>query len=108
MGGESVDLDDYLRIGPKHPDEQALRLLGFLNQQTLVEANTGNQVNIILANQGVEHDQLLLILDIGAVRAEARDPEDWGWILAQIESLRGLKNRVFRGTLTERCMELFR
>lgn len=108
LAGESVDLDEYLRTGPRVPDEGRLRLTAFLNQQTVVEHGTGNQVTIVLANQALDQQQIPVILDIGASRAEVGDPEDWSWIAGRIQSLRGLKNRVFREMLTARCLELFR
>jgi uncharacterized protein (TIGR04255 family) len=108
LAGESAELDEYFRIGPRVPDEGRLRLAAFLNQQTVVEPDTGNQVTIVLANQALDQQQIPVILDIGASRAEAGNPEDWNWIAGRIQSLRALKNRVFREMLTERCLELFR
>jgi len=103
-----VELDHYLRIGPRLPDEEKLTLLGFLNQHAAVEAGTGNQVNIILTPQPRENGALPLIFDIEASRVEAIEPERWDALLAAMQSLRALKNRVFRNTLTEQCLELFR
>jgi hypothetical protein len=34
-------------------------------------------------------------------------PQEWNWILAKIQSLRDLKNRVFKNTLTDTCLNLF-
>jgi len=102
-----VQLDDYLKIGPRLPDEEKLTLVGFLNQQALAEADTGNQANIVLTAQPEESDRLPIILDIRVVSAGTAEPADWPWILAKIRSLRALKNRIFRSTLTERCVNLF-
>jgi uncharacterized protein (TIGR04255 family) len=103
-----VELNDYLKIGPQLPDEQRLVLSDFVNQQVAVDRETSNQVNIILASQPPENNMLPLIFDIAALRTEPITPEDWDSLLAQIHSLRDLKNRVFRDSLTEQCMELFR
>jgi uncharacterized protein (TIGR04255 family) len=103
-----VELDDYLRGGPRLPDEKRLQLTAFVNQQIAVERETSNQVNIILASQPPEGDRCTVILDIAAMREERTPPTTWDSLLAQVQSLRGLKNRVFRDSLTDKCMELFR
>lgn len=108
LTADRVELDDFLAIGPRLPDEERLTFVSFLNQHTAIEVDTGNQVNIILTTRPARPDVLPLILDITALREEPAEPENWDWILARIQSLRSLKNRVFRNSLTERCLELFR
>lgn len=102
-----VELDDYLKIAPHLPDEDSLSFVGFLNQHTAMERETGNQVSIVLTSQAKEQDDFPIIFDITAANAETAEPEDWALILTRIQSLRKLKNRVFLGTLTEKCLELF-
>ncbi len=105
---DRVELNDYIKIGPRLPDEEKLILGSFLNQYVAVEVDTGNQVTMIMTNQAQEQNFLPIILDIAASRAEVTEPENWDHMLSQIQSLRGLKNRVFQDTLTERCLDLFR
>ena|SRR6266540_2674374 len=105
---DRVELDDYLKLAPRLPDEDRLSLLGFLNQHTAIEHDTGNRVNIILTTQPRENDVVPIIFDIEAFREEAVAPDDWDSLLARIRSLRGLKNRVFVNTLTQKCLDLFR
>ena len=102
-----VELNDYLKLGPRLPDEDKLTLVGFLNQHSAVEESTGNQVNIVLTAQAQENDKLPVILDIEAFRVEAGEPNDWPSIQAKIQSLRVLKNLVFRNALTDKCLTLF-
>lgn len=102
-----LDLDEYFRICPKLPDEERLSFVGFLNQHSAVENETGNHVNIILTAQPAENGKLPIIFDITATRGITTDPQKWGEILTIIQSLRGLKNRIFRNNLTERCINLF-
>ena len=102
-----VDLDDYLKLGPRLPDEDGLTLVGFLNQHSAVETDTGNQVNIILTAQPPEHDKLPVILDIEAFRSGNDEPIDWMAIQAKIQSLRRLKNNVFKNSFTDQCLNLF-
>lgn len=102
-----VDLDKYFKVSPRLPDENKLRFAGFLNQHTAVEVGTGHQVNIVLASQPPENEKLPIIFDICVASAGATEAKDWTWILAEIQSLRDLKNRIFRNTLTETCLNLF-
>jgi uncharacterized protein (TIGR04255 family) len=102
-----VQLTDYLKIGPRLPDEDRLAFVGFLNQHAAVETDTGNQANIVLTTQPQENDKLPIIFDNCVASAGTAEPEDWPWILARILSLRALKNRIFGNTLTERCLNLF-
>ena len=105
--GGRVDLDAYFRVGPKLPDEEKLQFAGFVNQHTAVEADTGYQANIVLASQPPENERLPVIFDICVASAKTAEPNDWPWILIEIQSLRSLKNRIFKNTLTETCLNLF-
>ena len=107
MTGGRVDLDRYLKLGPKPSDEDRLTLVGFLNQYSAVEAGTGHQVNVILTAQAQENDNLPVILDIEAINFGNAEPDDWTWIESKIQSLRRLKNHVFENSLTDQCLALF-
>ena len=102
-----VELDDYLKVSPQLPIDAGLTFAGFFNQHAAVEEGTGNTANIILATQPPQNDVVPIIFDITAATAGTAEPEDWDWILERIRSLRGLKNRVFRNTLADRCLNLF-
>ncbi len=105
--GMRVNLDEFFNLGPRLPDEDKLQFAGFLDQHSAVELDTGHQVNIVLASQPPENDKLPIIFDICVFSAGAVEPKDWTWIEAEIQSLRGLKNRIFRHTLSEKCLNLF-
>ena len=102
-----VELDEYLKLGPRLPDQDGLTLVGFLNQHSATETATGNQVNLILTAQPPEHDKVPIILDIEASRPGPGEPADWTAIQSKIQSLRRLKNTVFRNSLTDLCLSLF-
>ncbi len=106
-GGKQVDLDEFLKIGPRLPDEDGLALSGFLSQQTAIEKDTGHPVNLVLAAEAAVDEKLPIILDITVANAASVEPADWSKIRRIIESLRRLKNRIFLNTLTPRCIELF-
>ncbi len=103
-----VELNDYLKLGPRLADEDKLTLVGFLNQHSAVETGTDNRVNIVLTAQTLENDKLPVILDITAFGPGNSEPNDWLSIQTKIQSLRALKNLLFRNTLTARCLKLFR
>jgi len=103
-----VNLEEYLRVGPRLADEKRLTFTGFLYQYSAVEAGTGNQVSIVLTTHPPEAINVLpLIFDITVEHHQPAEVENWTWLLAQIQALRGLKNGVFRNTLTEKCLNLF-
>jgi uncharacterized protein (TIGR04255 family) len=108
LTGRRVELDEFLAIAPRSPDEEKLSMTGFLIQQSAVERDTRDQVNLVLTAQAPKEERLPIILDISVTRAAAAEPGDWPAMLRTIGSLRGLKNRIFVNTLTEKCMELFR
>lgn len=107
LTGGRVELNKYFKLSPKLPDENKLQFAGFLNQHTAVEVDTDRQVNIVLASQPPEKEKLPIIFDICVTSAGATTAKDWTWILAEIQSLRDLKNRIFRNTLTKKCLNLF-
>jgi len=102
-----LHLEEFLKVSPRLPDEGNLTFTGFLNQHTAMENGTGNQVHIVLTNQPPENNILPLILDITAENNALAEVENWPCLLARIQALRDLKNRVFRNTLTEKCLNQF-
>jgi uncharacterized protein (TIGR04255 family) len=107
MGSEPFVIDDYLKLGPRLPDEDNLAFVSFFNQYTAVEVGSGFQVNVTLTVQPEEAGYLPVIFDNSALSMEQAAPENWAKLLERITSLRALKNRVFENTLTKRCLELF-
>jgi uncharacterized protein (TIGR04255 family) len=103
----TVILEDYIETAPRLPDEKSLTFVGFLNQHRAAEPATGNNVNIVLTTLEAEAEQLPLILDIDAFRHVQLESASWSELLEILMSLRDLKNRVFRNSLTERCLNLF-
>lgn len=105
----AVNLDEFLKIGPRLPDEERLMLVAFLSQQVAIEKDTGHQVNLVLTAQAPEDGKLPVILDITVANAAISEPSDCDWsrILPVVGLLRSLKNRIFLNTLTPKCIELF-
>jgi len=102
-----VELDDYFKVAPRLADEDNLGFIKFLSQYAAIEINTGNQVNSVLASQPAQGDTLPIIFDNGVLALDPGEPDEWDWILGKIQSLRDLKNRIFKNTVTEQCLNLF-
>jgi uncharacterized protein (TIGR04255 family) len=107
MTKSAVDLDKFLKIGPRLPDEEAFTLNGFLSQQSAVEKDTGLQMSLVLTAQDPEGDKLPVILDITVASAASTEPTDWSKMKTAIDALRRLKNRLFENSLTPKCIKLF-
>ena len=103
----SVELNQYLSLGPNLPEDHRLTYLGFLNQYSAIEPLTQNAITITLTTQPVEQAQLPIIFDIESRREFSAEPTDWDALRDIILSLRRLKNRVFKQTLSNECLKLF-
>ncbi len=108
MEAGRVPLDRYLRLGPRLPEEHEFTYLGFLNQYSAIEPGSGNALTITLTSQPMEQQGLPLIFDIETRREFGAQPGNWDELKKVILSLRKLKNRVFKRTLSEECLMLFR
>jgi uncharacterized protein (TIGR04255 family) len=103
-----LDFGHFLTVTPRLPDTGSpLGFLGFLDQQMALDSDTGNRANIIKTTELPQGDQLPLILDIDVFHSSETPPADWQAIRDRLDSLRGLKNRIFRNTLTPQCLNLF-
>ena len=102
-----VDLPAYLKTPPWEPQGTGIAIHGFLNQYLGVENKTGHVTSVVLSSQQLEADRLPLILDIGVEAHRQLGVGEWGTVRDIILGLRRLKNEVFLGALTEKCLSLF-
>lgn len=108
MDGGKLNFGDFLTVTPRLPDTGSpLGFLGFLDQQMALDSETGNRANIIKTTELPQGGQLPLILDIDVFHTSETPPADWPAIRDRLDSLRSLKNRIFRNTLTPQCLNLF-
>jgi uncharacterized protein (TIGR04255 family) len=107
MRDGKVNVADYFKDAPRIPADTNLSIGGFLNQRFAVEAETAHEANIVLSSQPPERDKLPVIFDISVGASGTEQPENWTWISGKIISLRALKNRIFKSTLTDQCLNLF-
>jgi uncharacterized protein (TIGR04255 family) len=107
FSGTNVALSEYFKAGIDSPEDTELVLTGFLNQRSAVELATGNQINVVIAGEKAEQSVAPVIFDITVAKPIATEPANWIELSKVIESLRNLKNRIFRNTLTDKCLKLF-
>lgn len=108
MDGGRLNFGEFLRVAPRLPETGSpLAFLGFLEQQMALDVETGSRANIIKTTELPQNDLLPLILDIEVFHPCELPPADWDGIQDGLDSLRSLKNRIFRNTLTARCLNLF-
>jgi len=108
MDGGKVELGRFLAMPPRLPDTGSpLIFLGFLDQQTALDPATQNHANIVKTAEPPQNDKLPIILDIEVFHPFETSPADWSVIRDRLNSLRSLKNRIFRNTLTTQCLNLF-
>jgi uncharacterized protein (TIGR04255 family) len=101
-----IDLEQYLKITPRMPDEDRFSVIGFLTQQLAIEKVTGHHLTLMLTPQARENERSPIILDVTAAALVDAAPPDWAKMRQTIDSLRALKNRVFFTSLTPKCIEL--
>ena len=72
-----VDLDEYLKIAPRVPDEERLKLSSFLTQQLAVDKDTHHDVSLVLTSQPPENERLPVISDVTVGSRMNANPSDW-------------------------------
>jgi uncharacterized protein (TIGR04255 family) len=105
---EILDIDTYLRFGPRVPDFSKRPLNGFLVQATrptdLEHWSTSVTSTIVSPAPLIDH--VSMILDIDTFRTEqipGRDADLW----ACIDTVRPLKNAIFEACITDEARRLF-
>ncbi len=103
-----IELNDFFKIGPQVADEGRLTILGFLNQYTARDSESGYIVNSVLTHDPNTQEEFVVIFDNSAI-AEGPIPADSSDddLFKIIYGLRELKNHIFERTLTKQCLELF-
>lgn len=107
MEDGQVDLDHYLKVGPRAPDEDAFGFSGFNSRSAMIEKATGARLVLSLASLRPSNNLLPIILDIEAAAECECDPADWDAISERLATLRLTKNLAFKKSLGEKCHALF-
>lgn len=103
--GESIQL--YLHKVVDVPEEAPQLVEGFFQRFQLFDPASGARVLLTVAlDARTSGASVPVILDIDASKEMEADPVDPA-IWEMLETLRGLKNQCFFGTITERAAELY-
>jgi uncharacterized protein (TIGR04255 family) len=101
-----LNLDEYFTINFPGPKVDGLSFAGFMGQAVLHDGATGLDANWIFSHQpSSDPAKFGTVLDIdvfaqGAKASEIEAPVLW-------QTMRGLKNRLFFGSITAKAQELF-
>jgi len=107
LDGGQVDLDQYLKVGPRAPDEDEFGFIAFSSRSVMFEKASDIHVVLSLASREPVNNVLPVILDIEATVACECDPLDLEAISRRLAMLRLTKNRAFRKSLEDKCLALF-
>jgi len=101
------DLGDYAKITPTFALKDELEPQNLLSRVQLRDPDTKNEafVTFALADSSAKRLELIFDIDVASHQGfEVNDPELW----SSFAELRGLKNRLFVGSLHKKCLDLFR
>ena len=105
-----VDIDEYVRLGPRIPAEVSKEFVGYFMQLVLPVSDLGPEFRTIV-NTGVEPgtspSASALVLDID-VFCEKRISIDGDGLWKTLERLRAHKNKVFEASITDKVREMIR
>lgn len=103
----SIDFDDYLVNGPKIPKDVGIGISEFFSRVVIPDPDLVAHIVVIQALKEVTDSHIIVILDTDIFRINVTgvsEAEMWNFF----DHLRGLKNKVFKGSLTNKTMELFK
>ena len=105
-----VDVDEYLALGARIPEQVSKQIIGYFMQLVLPVSDLGPQYRAVI-NTGVEPgtapNPAALLLDIDVFcegRFDVASEEIW----AVLERLRRKKNEIFEASITDKVRELIR
>jgi uncharacterized protein (TIGR04255 family) len=101
------ELSRYLTAPPTTPPDASYPLTGFLVRLAMREPTTNLDALITQASdQNLKPGCYTVILDIDVYRVGDLDPHD-AKLKSTLEALRGMKNRLFFGSITEETARLY-
>ena len=105
---DGEDIDHYINIAPRVPQEVSKQIVGYFAQMVLPAAELGPEYRVIV-NSGVEPNArpntagLLLDIDVFCERAMSVESGD-AWRI--LDLLRGHKNKIFEASITDKVREM--
>lgn len=106
LGGK-VDIDEYLRLGPKEPLEKKFLLSQFVCKNTLMDESGKFVIDLILADQKTnDPNHLFVLIDI-QVNHSVKEDEVLDPFGEPLEQMRDLKNKIFFDSITNKTVEMY-
>ncbi|QOJ24697.1 MAG: TIGR04255 family protein [Gammaproteobacteria bacterium] len=104
---QSINFDDYLINSPRTPNDMSTVVSEFFSRVVIPYPELGTNVIVIQTLKDITNSHVIVILDTDVFRtnvAGLSETEMWDFF----DQLRFLKNKVFKGSLTNKTMELFK
>lgn len=103
-----VYFEKYINPAPQSPRDLALPFLGFLYQETLAVPGHPYAINLIRTIQPPQDNgSFAVIIDIDVFTVQGLEFEEKR-LEGMLEEMRWLKNKAFRGSLTDEALEAFK
>jgi uncharacterized protein (TIGR04255 family) len=102
-----LKLSDYLTIEPRTPNGLTDTVSNFFSKVEIPCELKDTSIIVVQASQGTNERSLKVLLDFD-VYTTIKDNLEVEEMWAHIEKLRDIKNKAFKGSLTEKSREIFR
>lgn len=104
-----IDLEKFITILTRIPDDLPARPIGFTSQIQSAHEKEKAQSNIAVASRRVEANAVHILLNIDVFRIYQDGYEGtFGELQPVLDTLRDLKNKLFESCITDSTRELFR
>jgi uncharacterized protein (TIGR04255 family) len=105
-----LSLGTYLKNPPVLSTPSAgetFSFVEFVHRHQMAALESKTLVSVVLASQPLEDDKFPLVFEIAAMQSIDFNPSDHAAFEVALQSLRSLKNNVFKNSLTPECLTLF-
>ena len=108
LAGGALDFSQFLTAPPHAPEGYPRQLSGFLTRLQLDEPDEKLAAIVTQASEpSLEAASQTILFDVDVFSERELSPDDDARLTSTLEQLRGLKNRIFFGALTEGAVRLF-
>jgi len=104
-----VNLDKYVKIIPRIPNQESAKMVGFNSQVALTHPGLGASSTVTLSSGRSDKEWVRLLLDIDAfMPVDNSLIENLSELDSSLNALRQLKNDLFESAITEQTKELIK
>ncbi len=102
-----IVLSEYFKLAANDLWGDEITIARFLSQYSGIDNATRHELRVTLSDAPEPGEKSIVILDIEVAATVNLDPSGWDEIVSVIGSLRALKNKLFKESLTSKCLQLF-